>query len=92
MNTNYRENDVHGDSNESNHLEADNAINKIKEKGNDEDQITNSSFVYELNSKITGGYFCFECGAIMTTKEDKRQHELFESTKKSGENEMDHGH
>ena len=36
---------------------------------------------------ITNSYFCFECGAIMTTKEDKKQHELIEMDKKTGGSE-----
>ena len=32
---------------------------------------------------ITNSYFCFECGAIMTTKEDKEQHEMIEKGKKA---------
>lgn len=35
--------------------------------------------------QITNSYFCFECGAIMTTKEDKKQHELIESNKKTNQ-------
>ena len=92
MNNNYRENDVHGDPNEDNHLDADYAINKINKIGNDEGQKTNSSFVYESNSRIADSYFCFECGAIMTTKEDKIQHEILESNKKSKDDEVDYGH
>jgi len=92
MNDKYAENNGSGDSNESkDHLETDYTINKIKEIGNDEGQKINSSFLYESYS-ITSSYFCFECGAIMTTKEDKRQHELFESHKKSKDDEMDYGH
>jgi len=92
MNDNYGENNVNGDPNKNNFLDADYAINKIKGIGNDEEQKTNSSFIHESNSKITGSYFCFECGAIMTTREDKRQHELFESNKKSKYDEIDYGH
>ena len=36
---------------------------------------------------ITNSYFCFECGAIMTTKEDKKQHEMIEVGKKTGGSE-----
>jgi hypothetical protein len=93
MNDIYGENKVNGDSNESNnHLDADYTINKIKDISNDEGTKKNSSFVYEFHSKITGSYFCFDCGAIMTTNEDKKQHELFESHKKTKQDEMDYGH
>jgi hypothetical protein len=36
---------------------------------------------------LTNSYFCFECGAIMTTKEDKKQHEMIEVGKKTGRSE-----
>ncbi len=36
---------------------------------------------------ITDWFFCFECGAIMTTIEDKKQHEIFESYNKNIETE-----
>jgi hypothetical protein len=32
---------------------------------------------------ITKSFFCLECGAILTTKEDKKQHEEWELEKKS---------
>ncbi len=35
------------------------------------------------NSKKTDGYFCFKCGAILTTLENKQQHELLETSKKT---------
>ena len=34
---------------------------------------------------ITKSYFCFECGAILTTKEDKKQHDEWELHKKTTE-------
>ncbi len=34
------------------------------------------------NTMITKSYFCFECGAILTTKEDKKQHEEWEELNK----------
>jgi hypothetical protein len=42
---------------------------------------------YNSISTITNSYFCFECGAIMTTKEDKKQHEMIEMGKKAGGSE-----
>lgn len=38
---------------------------------------------------LTGNYFCFDCGAIMTTLEDKYQHSLIEQErhKKQGDSE-----
>ena len=59
-----------------------------KQKHDDGNRSTN--IVDHNNSKkpgeseqITNSYFCFECGAIMTTKEDKKQHELIELNKKT---------
>ncbi len=92
MNDNYRDNDINRNPSESNRLDTNYAFNKIKELGNDEEQKTNSSFSYDSNSKITSSYFCFRCGAIMTTKEDKRQHDLFERDKKSKDDDMSFGH
>jgi len=37
--------------------------------------------------KVTNSYFCFECGAIMTTAEDKRQHDLAETVKETDNQE-----
>jgi hypothetical protein len=39
--------------------------------------------IAQLNTMITKSYFCFECGAILTTKEDKKQHEEWELNKKT---------
>ncbi len=39
--------------------------------------------ISQHNSMITKSYFCFECGAILTTKEDKKQHEEWELNKKT---------
>ncbi|MDQ2685496.1 MAG: hypothetical protein M3Y25_06605, partial [Thermoproteota archaeon] len=39
-------------------------------------------------ANITSNYFCFDCGAIMTTIEDKEQHLLIESERRNnGESE-----
>jgi hypothetical protein len=35
----------------------------------------------DLKHMITNSYFCFRCGAIMTTKEDQKHHEIFELNK-----------
>ena len=42
------------------------------------------------NSKKTDGYFCFKCGAILTTLENKQQHELIEASKKANQDDDDH--
>ncbi len=45
----------------------------------------NNSIEPDKIKQITNSYFCFECGAIMTTEEDKNQHELIESNKKTNQ-------
>jgi hypothetical protein len=39
--------------------------------------------IAQHNTMITKSYFCFECGAILTTKEDKKQHDEWELHKKT---------
>ncbi len=63
----------------------DNHNNSVK-SGEDK-QITSNS---DLSGMITNSYFCFECGAIMTTKEDKKQHEKVESSIKTEKMEDNH--
>jgi hypothetical protein len=72
-------------TNENNSANFDNHNNSVK-SGEDK-QITSNA---DLSESITNSYFCFECGAIMTTKEDKKQHEKIESSIKT-EN-MDDNH
>ncbi|MER5174383.1 MAG: hypothetical protein ABJB76_01975 [Candidatus Nitrosocosmicus sp.] len=43
-------------------------------------------------SRITNSYFCFICGSIMTTEEDKKQHDLVELGKKTIDDEGEHEH
>lgn len=38
--------------------------------------------VIEPTTRLTSNYFCFECGSIFTTIEDKKQHELIEIERK----------
>ena len=33
-------------------------------------------------TRLTSNYFCFECGSVLTTLEDKKQHELIEIERK----------
>ena len=33
-------------------------------------------------TRLTSNYFCFECGSVFTTLEDKKQHELIEIERK----------
>ena len=47
-------------------------------------------FMTQNNTLITKSYFCFECGAILTTKEDKKQHEEWELNKKTTAPKDDH--
>lgn len=56
--------------------DGNNPINKVDH---------NNSIKSGESEQITNSYFCFECGAIMTTKEDKKQHELIESNKKTNQ-------
>lgn len=63
----------------------------IKEKLNISEQpITDGAHAFNKNDekllsdidhKITNSYFCFDCGSVMTTKEDKEQHSLLETKK-----------
>lgn len=41
--------------------------------------------IAQLNTMITKNYFCFECGAILTTNEDKKLHDERELHKKTTE-------
>ena len=43
-----------------------------------------------LKTKLTSNYFCFDCGAVLTTLEDKKQHELFEIETKN-RNDLENG-
>jgi hypothetical protein len=45
----------------------------------------------DLKHMITNSYFCFRCGAIMTTKEDQKHHDIFELNK-SKHMELDGGY
>jgi hypothetical protein len=56
-----------------------------KDTGSNEGEHIES--IYNSSDMITNNYFCFECGAIMTTKENKKQHELFESARKINQGE-----
>jgi hypothetical protein len=56
-------------------------------KSSEDKQLESNS---DLPSTITNSYFCFECGAIMTTKEDKKQHEKIESSIKTENTEDNH--
>jgi hypothetical protein len=38
--------------------------------------------VIEPTTRLTSNYFCFECGSVFTTLEDKKQHELIEIERK----------
>ena len=33
--------------------------------------------------ELTSNYFCFDCGAVLTTTEDKKQHKLIENERKN---------
>jgi hypothetical protein len=37
----------------------------------------------DQKTRLTSNYFCFDCGAVFTTVEDKKQHELLEIERKN---------
>ena len=39
---------------------------------------------------LTSNYFCFDCGAVLTTMEDKKQHDLIEIERKN-RNDLENG-
>jgi hypothetical protein len=69
----------------NNSRNSDNHNNSAK--SSEDKQLESNS---DLPSTITNSYFCFECGAIMTTKEDKKQHEKIESSIKTENTEDNH--
>jgi hypothetical protein len=44
----------------------------------------------QANRRLTGNYFCFDCGAIMTTLEDKNQHHLIEEERHKKQEDSEH--
>ncbi len=72
-------------NNENNSANKDDH-NNLVETGEGKQKTSNYNSMY----KMTNSYFCFECGAIMTTKEDKKQHEKFELDKKTEDMEEKH--
>jgi hypothetical protein len=70
---------------ENNSVNLDNRNDSAK--SGEGKQITFNS---DLPYMITNSYFCYECGAIMTTKEDKKQHEKVESSIKTENMEDNH--
>ena len=42
--------------------------------------------VVDSKTGLTSNYFCFDCGAVLTTTEDKKQHELIEIERKNNYN------
>ena len=44
----------------------------------------------DLKTRLTSNYFCFDCGAVLTTIEDKKQHELIEIERKN-RNDLENG-
>ena len=41
-------------------------------------------------TRLTSNYFCFDCGAVLTTIEDKKQHDLIEIERKN-RNDLENG-
>jgi len=52
----------------------------------DEENVT----AVDSKTGLTSNYFCFDCGAVLTTLEDKKQHELFEIETKD-RNDLENG-
>ena len=48
----------------------------------DEENVT----AVKSKTGLTSNYFCFDCGAVLTTMEDKKQHELVEIERKNNNN------
>lgn len=71
-----------GSSNEStssNSFDSDNQKDIIaSESFVQEDAYSSTTPAAANHGGLTGNYFCFDCGAIMTTLEDKHQHSLIE--------------
>ncbi len=44
----------------------------------------------DFKTNLTSNYFCFDCGAVLTTIEDKKQHELIE-IEREGRNDLENG-
>jgi hypothetical protein len=84
-----REKDGSLDDN-NNELKKDSYFNSsIEKKSNNEFDINSSN--YDSKHLITNSYFCFKCGAIMTTKDDQIQHKNFEVCK-SKHMDLESGH
>lgn len=83
--------------NENDNIDKDIQTFQSEEKTNIKEELniseqpnTDSSLAFNENDenlsshvdhKITNSYFCFDCGAVMTTKDDKEQHSLLETKK-----------
>lgn len=71
---------------------SNNHSNSGKETTSDEPFVSKDSHLYENQTrlKLTRNYFCFDCGAIMTTLEDKNQHDLIEKERRNKHYDSDH--
>ena len=69
-----------------------NHSNSGKETTSDKPYVPKEAYLYENQAKLklTRNYFCFDCGAIMTTLEDKNQHDLIEKERRNKNNDSDH--
>ncbi|MDF0680266.1 MAG: hypothetical protein P0116_04810 [Candidatus Nitrosocosmicus sp.] len=52
----------------------------------DEENVAN----VDPKTRLTSNYFCFDCGALLTTIEDKKQHDLIEVERKN-RNDLENG-
>lgn len=72
--------------------------NSLDSSNNQNDTSANEPYVQDsiysntnqANRGLTGNYFCFDCGAIMTTIEDKNQHILIEEERHKNQENSEH--
>lgn len=83
-----------GSSNEStssNSFDSDNQKGTIaSESFVQEDAYSSTNPATANHGGLTGNYFCFDCGAIMTTLEDKHQHSLIEEERHKKPEDSEH--
>lgn len=95
-NPNYMNSDNNSSNNKNSDVDVD-KLTRVNQNSNKE-VITDSSSNITISTetqyndkfdhvisepKLTSNYFCFDCGAILTTIDDKKQHDLIESKRRS---------
>ena len=67
----------------SNHNKANEEILSEEFTANDPETLDKENpALIDPITRLTSNYFCFECGSVFTTIEDKKQHELIEIERK----------